>query len=79
VTLLIRAMLDTTEDCQGFQELQAQWAPNIVIGLGRICGGTVGVIADNPVRKGGCPGSLSAKKAARFVRMCESLAIPMLS
>jgi acetyl-CoA/propionyl-CoA carboxylase carboxyl transferase subunit len=78
VTPLIRAILDTTEDSQGFQELQPRWAPNIVIGLGRICGGTVGVIANNPLRKGGCLDSLSAEKAARFVRMCDSLGIPML-
>jgi acetyl-CoA/propionyl-CoA carboxylase carboxyl transferase subunit len=75
---LIRAILDTAEDSQGFQELQPRWAPNIVIGLGRICGGTVGAIANNPLRKGGCLDSLSAEKAARFVRMCDSLGIPML-
>jgi acetyl-CoA/propionyl-CoA carboxylase carboxyl transferase subunit len=78
VTPLIRAILDTAEDSQGFWELQPRWAPNIVIGLGRICGGTVGVIANNPLRKGGCLDSLSAEKAARFVRMCDSLGIPML-
>ena len=78
VTPLIRAILDTTEDSQGFQEFQPRWASNIVIGLGRICGGTVGVIANNPLRKGGCLDSLSAEKAARFVRMCDSLGIPML-
>jgi acetyl-CoA/propionyl-CoA carboxylase carboxyl transferase subunit len=78
VTPLIRAILDATEDSQGFTELQPRWAPNVVIGLGRICGGTVGVIANNPLRKGGCLDSLSAEKAARFVRMCDSLGIPML-
>jgi acetyl-CoA/propionyl-CoA carboxylase carboxyl transferase subunit len=75
VTPLVRAILDADE---GFQELQPRWAPNIVIGLGRLCGGTVGVIANNPLRKGGCLDSLSAEKAARFVRMCDSLGIPML-
>jgi hypothetical protein len=36
------------------------------------------VIANNPIRKGGCLDSLSAEKAARFVRMCDSLGIPLL-
>jgi acetyl-CoA carboxylase alpha subunit len=58
--------------------LQAKWAPNIVVGLGRLGGRTVGVIANNPLRKGGCLDSLSAEKAARFVRMCDSFAVPLL-
>src|SRR6202035_5860879 len=59
-------------------ELQEKWAPNIVVGLGRIGGRTVGVIANNPLRKGGCLDSLSAEKGARFVRMCDAFAIPLL-
>jgi acetyl-CoA/propionyl-CoA carboxylase carboxyl transferase subunit len=62
----------------GFHELQAAWAPNIVIGFGRLGGRTVGLIANNPLRKGGCLDSLSAEKAARFVRMCDAFGIPML-
>jgi acetyl-CoA/propionyl-CoA carboxylase carboxyl transferase subunit len=62
----------------GFEELQPRWAPNIVIGLGRLLGQAVGVIANNPLRKGGCLDSLSAEKASRFVRMCDSLGVPLL-
>jgi acetyl-CoA/propionyl-CoA carboxylase carboxyl transferase subunit len=61
-----------------FEELQAKWAPNIVVGLGRLGGRTVGIVANNPIRKGGCLDSLSAEKAARFVRMCDSLGVPLL-
>ena len=57
-----------------FEELQAKWAPNVVVGLGRLAAGTIGVIADKPLRKGGCLDSPSAEKAARFVRMCDSFA-----
>lgn len=59
-------------------ELQAKWAPNIVIALGRLGGRTVGVVANNPLRKGGCLDSLSAEKAARFVRMCDSFGVPLV-
>jgi hypothetical protein len=62
----------------GFEELQPRWAPNMVVGLGRLAGGSVGVIANNPLRKAGCLDSLSAEKAARFVRMCDSFGIPLL-
>jgi acetyl-CoA/propionyl-CoA carboxylase carboxyl transferase subunit len=80
---LLRAILDPDPDADGehgggFAELQPRWAPNIVIGLGRLAGRTIGVVATNPIRKGGCLDSLSAEKASRFVRMCDSLGISIL-
>jgi acetyl-CoA/propionyl-CoA carboxylase carboxyl transferase subunit len=71
---LVEAVLDegTTE------ELHAKWAPNIVTALGRFGGRTVGVIANNPLRLGGCLDSLSAEKAARFVRMCDAFGVPLI-
>jgi len=60
------------------QELHARWAPNIVTTLGRLGGRTVGVIANNPMRLGGCLDSSSAEKAARFVRMCDSFGVPLV-
>ena len=59
-------------------ELHAKWAPNIVTSLGRLGGRTVGVIANNPLRLGGCLDSSSAEKAGRFVRMCDAFAIPLV-
>jgi acetyl-CoA/propionyl-CoA carboxylase carboxyl transferase subunit len=74
---LIRVLLDEAAN-DSFLELQPQWARNIVIGLGRLGGGTVGVIASNPLHKAGCLDSLSAEKGARFVRMCDAAGIPLL-
>ena len=68
---------DTTT-AVAFDEFQPRWAPNMVVGLGRLAGRAIGVIANNPLRKGGCLDSLSAEKAARFVRMCDSFGVPML-
>lgn len=59
-------------------ELHAKWAPNIVTTLGRMGGRTVGVIANNPLRLGGCLDSTSAEKAARFVRMCDAFGVPLI-
>ena len=59
-------------------ELHAKWAPNIVTALGRLAGRTVGVIANNPLRLGGCLDSVSAEKAARFVRMCDAFGVPLV-
>ncbi|MBV9315166.1 MAG: acyl-CoA carboxylase subunit beta [Pseudonocardia sp.] len=78
VRILIQAILDSDADGPVFEEFQPRWARNIVVGLGRLAGRTVGVIANNPIRKGGCLDSLSAEKAARFVRMCDSLGVPLV-
>ncbi|MFF0861298.1 acyl-CoA carboxylase subunit beta [Nonomuraea sp. NPDC003560] len=60
------------------EELHPKWAPNLVTTLGRLTGRTVGVIANNPLRKGGCLDAAAAEKAARFVRMCDSLGVPLV-
>jgi acetyl-CoA/propionyl-CoA carboxylase carboxyl transferase subunit len=59
-------------------ELHAKWAPNVVTALGRLAGRTVGVIANNPLRLGGCLDSASAEKSARFVRMCDAFGVPLV-
>jgi len=59
-------------------ELHPRWAPNVVTTLGRLADRTVGVIANNPLRLGGCLDATSAEKAARFVRMCDAFGIPLV-
>ena len=71
---VVRDLLD--ED--SMLELHNKWAPNIVTALGRFGGRSVGVIANNPLRLGGCLDSPSAEKAARFVRMCDAFGIPLI-
>ena len=76
---LVGALLDTDEDgAVSFEEFQAKWAPSMVVGLGRLSGRTVGVLANNPLRLGGCLNSESAEKAARFVRLCDAFGIPLV-
>ena len=70
---VIKALLDAPG-----VELHAKWAPNVVTTLGRFGGRTVGVVANNPLRLGGCLDASSAEKAARFVRMCDSLGVPLI-
>ncbi|MFG3440738.1 acyl-CoA carboxylase subunit beta [Nonomuraea sp. NPDC047897] len=59
-------------------ELHPQWARNVVTTLGRLGGRTVGVVANNPLRLGGCLDATSAEKAARFVRMCDAFGVPLV-
>jgi len=48
------------------RRVQAKWAPSMVVRLGRLAGRSVGVLANNPLRLGGCLNSESAEKAARL-------------
>ncbi|MEU8268624.1 carboxyl transferase domain-containing protein [Sphaerisporangium sp. NPDC049002] len=75
---LVHAIMDGDEGGVVFEELQPRWAANLLVGLGRLGGRSVGVLANNPIRKGGCLDSLSAEKGSRFVRMCDSLGIPLV-
>jgi len=72
---LISNVLD---DVENSVELHPRWAPNITTTLGRFGGRTVGVVANNPMRLGGCLDSSSAEKAARFVRMCDAHGVPLI-
>src|SRR5699024_2965716 len=66
-------------DCSStYEKLQAKWAPRLVVGFDRMAGRTVGVIANNPLRLGGCLNSESAEKASRFVRLCDAFGVPLL-
>lgn len=84
---VVRALLDTREETDAagrtrtvssFEELHARWAPSATTGLGRLGGRTVGVVANNPLRMGGCLTSESAEKTARFVRTCDAFGVPLV-
>jgi len=62
-----------------FFELSEAFARNIVIGLGRIAGRTVGVVANQPMVLAGVLDSDASRKAARFVRFCDAFNIPIVT
>ena len=74
----VHPIVEAFLDDDTFIELHARWAPNIVVGLGRLGGRTTGIVANNPMRLGGCLDSASAEKAARFVRMCDAFSVPLV-
>lgn len=65
-------------DENSFFEVQKDYAENIVIGFVRIAGRSVGVVANQPFSLAGVLDVDSSKKAARFVRFCDSFNIPLL-
>lgn len=74
----VHPLVENLLDEGSFEEFQGKWARNIVTGLGRLAGRSVGVLANNPLRLGGCLNSESAEKAARFVRLCDAFGIPLV-
>ena len=66
-------------DLDSFLEIQDGFAPNIIIGLGRIGGQSIGVVANQPMHLAGCLDIDASVKAARFVRFCDAFNIPLLT
>ena len=65
-------------DADSFLEVQALWARELVVGLGRLDGEVVGVVANNSMVKGGVLFVDSADKGARFVQMCDAFNVPLV-
>ncbi|ASJ75082.1 acyl-CoA carboxylase subunit beta [Granulosicoccus antarcticus] len=75
----IRELVTRVCDEEDFFEVQADFAANIVIGLGRMNGETVGFVANQPMILAGCLDINASRKAARFVRFCDAFSIPIVT
>jgi propionyl-CoA carboxylase beta chain len=62
-----------------FLEVHALFAPNIVVGFGRIDGRSVGIVANQPLHFAGCLDIDASEKAARFVRTCDAFNVPVIT
>ncbi len=72
---VIMALVDDSE----FFEVQELFAPNIVIGFGRMNGKTIGFVANQPMVLAGVLDCDSSDKAARFIRFCDAFNIPIIT
>ncbi len=75
----IKEIITRILDNGDFMEVQKHFAKNIVVGLGRMNGKTVGIIANQPQVMAGVLDVDSADKAARFIRFCDSFNIPLVT
>ena len=74
----VRRVIKAVFDHDSWFEVKPTWAKNIVIGLARAAGHAVGVVANQPMQKGGILDSDAADKAARFIRMCDAFNVPLV-
>lgn len=72
---VIHALVDNDD----FLEVQSGFASNIVVGLGRLAGRTIGIVANNPSVKAGALDIDSSDKGAGFVRFCNAFNIPLVT
>ncbi len=75
----MKSLLEDVFDEESFLEVHAEYAKNIVVGFARLNGESVGVVANQPMHLAGCLNIDASRKAARFVRFCDSFNIPLLT
>ncbi|MEO7746781.1 MAG: acyl-CoA carboxylase subunit beta, partial [Actinomycetota bacterium] len=66
-------------DDEDFLEVQPLFAPNLLIGFGRIEGHPVGLVANQPMQLAGTLDIDASEKAARFVRTCDAFNLPVIT
>jgi propionyl-CoA carboxylase beta chain len=75
----MKDVVRTVLDDRYFFEVQATFAPNIVVGFGRLGGRPVGIVANQPAHLAGCLDIAASVKAARFVRFCDCFNVPLVT
>lgn len=75
----INDVISRIVDNEEFIEIQPLFAPNIVVGFGRVEGRTIGLIANQPSQMAGTLNIEAGEKAARFVRFCDAFSIPIVT
>lgn len=75
----VREVVRRTLDRADFLEVQEAFAPNLVIGFGRVAGRTVGVLANQPLARAGALDIDASDKAARFIRFCNAFNVPLVT
>jgi propionyl-CoA carboxylase beta chain len=74
----IREVINCIIDDESFREVHEEYAKNIVVGMARLAGRTIGVVANQPQALAGVLDIDASRKGARFVRFCDSFNIPLL-
>jgi len=75
----VRQIIGRVVDHADFLEVQSGFAPNLVVGFGRVTGGTVGIVANQPMVQAGALDIDASNKASRFIRFCNAFNIPLLT
>lgn len=72
-------VIEEMADLDSFIEIQEGFARNVIVGLMKMEGKTVGVVANQPNFLAGSLDFNSGDKAGRFIRFCDCFNIPILT
>ena len=75
----MRKVVRTVVDRDSYFPLKERFARNLTTGLARLNGRSVGVIAPNPMFKGGALDSDACDKAISFIVLCDSFNLPIIT
>ncbi|EIV94860.1 acyl-CoA carboxylase subunit beta [Frankia sp. QA3] len=75
----MRRVIEEIVDDGDLLEIHERWATNIIVGLARLDGEVVGVIANQPASLAGVLDIEASEKGARFVQMCDAFNIPLIT
>jgi acetyl-CoA carboxylase carboxyltransferase component len=75
----MRKVIASVADCHDFFEVQPYYAQNILTGFARVAGRPVGIIASQPQVMAGCIDINASDKSSRFISICDSFNVPLLS
>src|SRR4051794_35826555 len=71
-------LIDGLVDAESFFEIKPLFAPEVIIGLGRLDGAPVGIVGNNPSQLGGVLFVDSADKCTRFINLCDAFNVPLV-
>jgi propionyl-CoA carboxylase beta chain len=71
-------VISHTVDEGSFYEVNASFAPNIVVGFAKLGSRNIGIIGNQPLHLGGSIDNDALKKSARFQQICDAYNIPLL-
>jgi propionyl-CoA carboxylase beta chain len=75
----MKEILRAVVDDGAFLEVHEHYARNLIVGFGRMDGGTVGLVANQPMVLAGTLDIDASLKGARFVRFCDAFNIPVVT
>jgi acetyl-CoA carboxylase carboxyltransferase component len=74
----MHTLVEALVDDGSFFEIKPLFAPELIVGFGRLEGNSVGIVANNPAVKGGVLFGDSADKAARFIWLANAFNVPLV-
>ncbi len=75
----VREIIEAVTDIGSFFEINAGYGESLVVGLARLDGFSIGIIANDTCHHGGAVNATASEKMMRFVDLCDTFHIPVVN